>query len=85
MQQLVQMDKEQTRSVEILLKKIGMEDYLAHFQMLINGTVNPADVLRLLITFYQTGYMKGSTAAYEAENTKLRAIQSYIRGLGSSK
>lgn len=82
MQQLIPMTKEQEQTVESILKKINMQDYLVHFQMMVNGTVKPTDILCLLVVFYNTGYFKGSADAYEAENAKLKAIKSHIKGLG---
>ena len=83
MYQLIQMDKDQEESIELLLNKIGMIEYLPYFQMLVNGEVSPADILSLLITFYHTGYGRGFSAAYQAENAKLTAIQSLVHTLGS--
>ena len=83
MYQLIQMDKDQEQTVEALLGKIDMLDYLPYFQMLVNGEVSPADILSLLITFYHTGYGRGFSSAYQAENAKLTAIQSLVHTLGS--
>lgn len=82
MQQLIQMDKDQEQTIEVLLSKIDMVDYLPYFQMLINGEISPADVLKLLITFYHTGYGRGFSAAYEAERAKLIALETWVNELG---
>lgn len=87
MQKLIQMDKDQEQPIKVLLDKIGMTKYLPYFQMLINGEISPADVMKLMIQFYnvghEVGFSDGFSAAYNAERNKLLAIQSLVHNLGS--